>query len=788
MTQTVYILSGYNNYYNRIVKKENSLEDYQPYVSYTLTETNFVPNDNVNTEHVVGTYDYDGTGDYVVVVDSNNEIVSRWFIIESVRTRAGQYKLTLHRDLIVDHYDEVVNAPMFVEKATLPSDSPLVFNSEQMTFNQIKTSETLIKDKSNCPWIVGYYAKNAETNFLSGTVDRNILDDVYDISIDTPFENWEFNATIDPFYLQPQSVLYRIYGMSATTSVGFQKQQGYLKISKEGEYLSWSYVKDLSASLNFNFKADIIGQQLAQVIKDSKESIYTQAKTYLQPTSQEDSEYFLNLNGKIVKDSDGKFYTLAITPDKTETVVVDVGAGDLFNTLKSICAENSNLSGTPNTQSFKIEATVPTYKMTAVELEGAETTWDMSGSKIITEDAPYNIFAIPYGTVTLKLNGQSIVTSNENDSIAAANSIIKTMGDNLYDIQLLPYCPLVLDEDAIINVLSDLSYSLVTAPGTTEADPRINIGFILNIPSSRFSKNIYLDEPITINNVKIENECDMYKLCSPNWASEFQFSAAKNGGVQYFNIDCEYKPFSPYIHVNPNFGGLYGQDWNDARGLILSGDFSLAQIKSQWQQYQMQNKNFQNIFDRQIQNMEVQHKAQRIQDIAGGIAGVSSGAAGGALLGSMVPGIGTAVGAMVGGALSIGGGVADYAINEMLRNEAIDYTKDLFGYQLGNIQALPYTLTKVSSFNNNNKIFPVLEYYTCTDTEKEALAHKIAYNGMSVGVIGTMNQFIQNSWSYNGIESKGYIKGQLIRLETIDDDYHIVNAIAGELNKGVYIQ
>ena len=154
----------------------------------------------------------------------------------------------------------------------------------------------------------------------------------------------------------------------------------------------------------------------------------------------------------------------------------------------------------------------------------------------------------------------------------------------------------------------------------------------------------------------------------------------------------------------------------------------------------------------------------------------------------MMPGIGMGVGAAVGGVLSAVGGIADVAISDKLRNEAIDYTKDQFGYKLGNIQALPYTLTKVSSFNSNNKLFPVLEYYTCTDVEKEALANKIAYNGMSVGVIGTINQFVENKWSYKGIESKGYIKGKLIRLETVEDDYHIINAIASELYNGVYIR
>ena len=131
------------------------------------------------------------------------------------------------------------------------------------------------------------------------------------------------------------------------------------------------------------------------------------------------------------------------------------------------------------------------------------------------------------------------------------------------------------------------------------------------------------------------------------------------------------------------------------------------------------------------------------------------------------------------------GGLADYGITKSLQNEAIDYTKDLFGYQLGNIKARADSLTKVSAYNNNNKIFPILEIYSCTDTEKEAFAKKIAWNSMTVMEIGKIEDYINNTWSYGDITSKGYIKGQLIRID-IDDDPHAVNAIAEELNKGVY--
>ena len=59
-----------------------------------LDNVNFVPNDSVNATHTVGVGDYDGKGDYLLVC-SEQGIDSRWFIIDAVRRRGGQYDLTL---------------------------------------------------------------------------------------------------------------------------------------------------------------------------------------------------------------------------------------------------------------------------------------------------------------------------------------------------------------------------------------------------------------------------------------------------------------------------------------------------------------------------------------------------------------------------------------------------------------------------------------------------------------------------------------------------------------------
>jgi outer membrane lipoprotein SlyB len=463
------------------------------------------------------------------------------------------------------------------------------------------------------------------------------------------------------------------------------------------------------------------------------------------------------------------------------------GANTLFGLMARQCAA-AGIVGTANDDSFAIlNLDIPRKKLSIVAINKSGYNYTISTSRRHLTDAPYDMFCIPYSDTFSIYEGSDLrcVTKKE-VALQVINNMIENYGSIIYDIQILPFCPIpnvikMASEKEQINVieLSTLDYSWIEQGEN-------KIGAIFNVTQSPWSDYIQLDneDRVQITNAKIQNECDKYRLCSPNFNSAFEFSAAKNNGLNGFNIYYTYYPYNPYIQVAPEFNGLYGQTYNDSRGLVCQGDYSLTIVNNSWTEYQLQNKNYLNSFNREIDNMEVQHKIGRIQDIVGGVTGAASGA----MLGSMVPGIGTAVGAIVGGATSAVGGAVDYAINEMLRNEALDYKKDQFGYQLDNIKALPFTLSKVSSLTVNNRLFPFVEYYTCTDREKEALANKIAWNGMSVGAIGTIRNYIGNSWSYNNIESKGYIKGKLIRLENTTEDYHIVNAISGELYKGVYIK
>ena len=786
---TIYLLK-YNNYYNRIVKKEDTLGAYltQDCLLDTFENVNFVPADGVDTTLVVK---HEGPNpDYLIVADGN-DIESRWFVVESDIIRGGQYRLTLHRDVIVDSYDLVVNAPCFIEKATLSNDDPFIFNSENMTFNQIKQSETLLKDETQSAWVVGYIPKDAFPDGATVTGDA-ILDDSADITV-AGIENWEyyqyqntdFNALITD-YTTTGEVRIKVTSSSATAplkDVPFGVTKGgiaYLDTITPG-----AGSPGYSVTVPYNQNDTIYAAEKA--IKNgcpqqwntgvAKASILLSLKNYIGAHGVVEISDFTSLNNKIIYDSNTQLYSRVILSKEIKNETVRINSSTIPNlytyldekVTKEVSADGMTftIEGAANVNTYKTEFSYEAYRITLEQIPQQVTaTISKPEARYHLEDQPYDMFAIPYSDdLEIYKNGTKLFNANKSIAVNIATQITAATGSaNVYDVQLLPYCPVrycILDDGTFDVKTSKVDY--------VQDKNKNNIGIILWATTSSFTVNI--SNEITSTNPKIENLTDRWRLCSPNFNGQFEFSVAMNGGVDYFNVDCTYKPFNPYIHVNPNFKKMYGQDFNDARGLICAGDFSLPQVTNAWADYQLNNKNYENIFNREIQNLQVQQKAQRIGDIASTFGGIFGGAAGGALAG-----VG---GAVVGGLISAAGGAADIAINEKLRAEAMDYKRDMFGMQMGNIQALPSNITKTTAFTYNNKIFPILEYYTCTDEEKTALTNKLKYNGMTVGRIGKISDYLANA-------NDQYIKGRIIRIEGVSDDFHYYKAISDEIYKGAF--
>ena len=809
--QTIYILSNYSNYHNRQVKKEATLQAYRDKanVVHIQTDVNFVANDGINTVHTFGSNvnSYNGDGDYLLVVDSStNAIITRWFIIDSIRDRAGQYTLTLRRDLLVDYYDDIMNSDCFIEKANFASNdinNPLLFTKEDFSVNQIKTNEYKLMDKTKCAWIVGYYSKGV--NRLQGTIPQPDTENSGYISLLTPIRNWKFYQYSNLagegqqwVYGFPTAGTYTVRALAAGKNYSVDFKFNMFDYNREQINVT-TQDTGVTSQVGYQFTgdrdeaADALGVAMAQNLTTTKMVEYVQPLLGSQfMTTEEYYNNFLNFEGKTIKDSEGAYYKVHIIELTTDDTIERKGQAVFATEIKNAMTASGRFSvynSNYTSSSITLNMTCKTYQVELTQLNNLSLTYDIQ-PLVQTVDAPYNMFAIPVdGKVRTGAATNPATTTSKDIAIRTAMAIQAQHGSNIYDIQLLPYCPVqdLVNSSGIVVCSDSKQYSEIKTGDNTI------YGTILNISRANFT----FDLPITGLGIKssgttaiekkINNECDKWRMCSPNYSNYFDFSVEKNNGIPYFNVDCSYKPYSPYIHINPNFQHLYGYDDNSPRGLVLGGDFSLSQISDKWIEYQIQNKNFQLTFDRQIQNLEVQQEIGRIQDKWSIGGGTISGAASGALTGSMVGGgYGAIAGAVIGAGASLVGGITDYRLNEKLRAEALDYTKDMFGYQLGNIQALPLTLSKITAYTLNNKIFPILEYYTCKSVEKKALLEKIAWNGMSVYIIGKPSTYVSNKWTYDNIESKGYLKAKLIRLPNAGESYRIINEISGELDKGAY--
>lgn len=863
-------LLNYNNYYNRKILREESLEEYQSYVITKMPGIDFNPNDGVNTEQIL---EYNGAinPDYIIVAQNNN-IISRWFVIDSDRLRGGQYRAILHRDVIADNYTIVINAPCYIEKATLPDFDPFIYNSEGMSFNQVKTSETLLRDNTNSAWIVGYFDnKSSETQLIRSITAQpsHIVDDIaeysfyrgekqdaiYNLIEDIQFDmNFSYNSILeekDNFSYPPiPQTNKKIHIATRFSGIGeINNFVGALASDQSSSLYSGIYI---SAGPNNAYIPQRINE-LVTNLNNNKVAIMAGLNAMCNTIDKPTYNYILESNGKIIFDkTHGKYYKVVVsmedvavkkiydfrakiknyngiklqmqnsvrgskfifndnialyptgnqigrqidarTPLNTDmqdlasllTDITETSNKGFINFLspyngQNVFSENATSSNGevinkefalyPYMYTFQIM--INTVKVHLEDITTQITTFGtISGKRQHLQDSPYDMFCIP-ATGGYKFYIDNIeYTTNSIMSYNIANAIASYYGGStaryLYDLQLLPYCPVreLINSNGNVNVLSsqkDVQYSPIILDNQIKS-------IILWASTSTGSFNIPYS--IEISEKKIENECDIYRMVSPNYSGIFEFSAAKNNGVDFINVDFKYKPYTPYIHLNPNFKYMYGNDYNDNRGLVCGGDFSLPIVTDQWSSYELSNKNYQLMFDREIQTMDLHNRINRQTQIFGiGANAISQGVASSIYGGGM--------GALFGGGASLIGGIADYRNSEILRNEAMDYRNDMFEYTLGNVKALPMSISKIGAITPNHKIFPFVEYYTCTNYEKQALRNKIKYHGMTVNRIGHIADFLQSEPSF--------ISGKIIRLEGLNDDFHIAKTIADEISKGVFI-
>lgn len=781
---TLYLLH-YCNYFNRIIKTETSLADYLDYSLGSIQNVNFNPNDGVDTEQIIN---WSGdTPDYVVCVNEQSQIDSRWFVIEASRTRGLQYLLKLKRDVIADNLASFMQSTAFIKRGYVANSNPLIFNSEGNSFNQIKQSETLLTNNIESPWLVLYLARYSgegkHYSYENQNMTSSIPSEDYTLNSlsDYPYYNW-FNKyiTIVPrgniefglmtvasntgglyrlsgyvdggAYVQPPTALSgnKYYPITPTTAPPSNPT------AFNNCYTTYSNAFTTTNGLRVNSYTGWGDENTLSVVQGEQGKIIKVGRTY----------YQVNMLRRKV--------SVATYPDE---VIVEITTGSgLANTMATELSGIGNQSG--RTLSYRVTSVntatgltdMYEYKLSYTQVEYESTyKYTINPTQSITVDAPYEIFAAPYYDMQITISNGVVVNHTGRLAMNWFQDIVSKYSGvgATYDIQLVPYAPI-----DTTNWTDQVTFTLKNT-----SNDNVAVGVFLQRASFNAELPVTLD--IESDN-KIASETTLYRLVSPNGVGDYEFSPNKNGGLTSIHVDCTLKPHNPYIQVHPVWGWLYGNSvQEDFRGLICQGDFSLPVLTNEWYTYELQNKNYQAIFDRQIQSQDLQRNWNRASDIVGAISGSFGGAASGAIAGSVLGPGGAIAGGIVGGAASIAGGITDVIANEQIYQEQRQASIDTFNMQLGNVKARNNTLSRGSSYDVDNKYFPIIEYYTCTDTELSALQKQLQYRGMTVEVVGTVEDYLNPN-------ETTYIQGDLIEID-ITDDFHMAREIANVLRGGIRI-
>lgn len=802
---TLYFLR-YNNKFNRLVKREETVAAYITYVvGEPLTATNFNPADGIRTAHIVNWAEGLSKPDYCIALLDDGSF-TRWYVTECVRLRGGQYRFSLERDVLAEYLTEVKASTCLIERGYVPNTSPFVFNGEGTSFNQVKTAETLLTNNIGSPWLCLYlsrYHTDEDTgeyayNEYEGTfIDESAIegaDYTYNTLSEYPF--YKYSQESDYYYyltddaitfssavqkLNTSGSSYYVY-LNGVNSEGARTSY-YLSLSNtqivypvwEGD--GWAPVLTLTTDEAIALYNTLLPFYHTGDVTNSDGLIIN---SYTEMGTLDGANTLLAENGKTIQIGT-KLYRIAANY---------VAAGSLTNIEIPVSTETSlgvqmtwyllrqfgiTTSSSLNSMLY-LRCGVSRYRVNLEFIEVGDTSangysYDIEYKGAVTTDAVYEILATPMKDVTFT-NGSNIFEHNGALAIQWFQDIINRYNGAgwAYDLQIVPYMPATYDTTNITNLEKTYCYN------SESSAVRQAVAFKINQASFSLQYSLELDTINTDN--KISNETQLYRFVSPGGVGEYDFSPSMNGGLTAYEVDCTLIPYNPYIKVNPVFSGLYGSDFNDYRGLILGGDFSMPILNDAWTTYTLNNKNYQAIFDRQIQTQEVSNTIDTTNNIVNALTGALSAAGTGALLGSMIPGLGTVAGAVIGGASSLVAGAVDVGTSLWENSESIQSQTDIFNMQLANIQAQAQSMTRSTAYNINNKYFPYVEYYTCTDEELAALEKKIEYQGYALnGVAGVVEDYLHPTQT-------SFFKGDLLEID-INDDAHTAHAIANELKGGV---
>lgn len=832
----IYLCENFNNLSNKICIVYDRIELYpKPVFEATV---NFRPGDGVSTTLVMMYKDnvlvppVNLEPDYAIVcADSGGAIESRWFVTESVRLSDSKFSLRLQRDVAADYKSNIMNSVAFVKRGWVDKANPLIFNSENGSYSQILRERIDLKDRSGKGCYVAFLApnfikENTDKLQIDLTATNTSVDTVFAQPADTHAGNYKYCYGADPSAPDPISVFFRTYNywgfpntptgehsyITFTVGPGWSNMPADTYPGAKYEYVinedgTWS-VRQITGAQSIIYPDFLISTQNAQGeflayfseadLRRLGDVIARQVVIYMWGSLYLD-KYLFETGGGIYGDTEAmefmaprigirakvagatdKYYVMDQQITSGIQTFEEVMSGDVrqkFVNLFLSTVVNSSVS----TQCPADKRSTLHYSYTYGSFhwrEAITSNLRIPATGALVQDAPYYMLCIPEAETKLKVDNQT--WTQEVDAYQIYNQLQVNFGAFVYDVQYVPYTPYAMD---------------ITTDGTVVLPDSSQVGFA-KTPAGAIEAGVYFchkdrfwftvepqlpDAYDTLSAIKtkVASETKFARLCSMDGGAILSINLAKNNGLAPLRMSVRYAPYQSYISIQPQWSVYYGADigLKDTRGLNITTSNSVSRVSNQWQDYVLNNANYQSIFDRQIQSMDTQFDIQAGAAVRNMVFGLLNTGAAAAMSGSP----GSVIGGLAGGGLGLIQQGQEYVdmVDRFRENRSL--STDMFNLQNGNIKARADTLSKVNAMSPIYNTWPYIEIYDAAPEDTAALSTYITEFSMNIGVLTSQ----LSAYVTPNPNARKYIQADIVRLNG-KFDAHMADTIKSVISNGIY--
>lgn len=733
------------------------------------------------------------------------ELEARYFV-EKFTVESGEYakenesdekkttcRVNLVRDVLVDFADKYQNNLFKCKRGHLDDNifTPLLVQDESIACNQIKVKQQAIEFwDASTQWVTIFYAQQENpiklkfTDTSSATVDFNDYKNAvlaiptatqdnrnFKYKINRDCDTVEFGVHIGNFNFSINSYYTVRFNVKTRKTTILSRTENILLTQGHNIITFFEKVADITElvnAINVIYKIDNNASDKNIINKYDGEAFAQNTKLYK-----------IVANDIVYSDSQS---------NENNNVIVTA--------LDNLCTAMQNDKTVIADKVERFNGVI-TYQKTSIREMGTEilesTEIDLP-MEIQLDDLNMCCLTIPVGSGTVLVNNGVEYTMSRESILSLLTDGFTNAGTQIYDIQVLPYCPYSELNSKYLGREPSASIDISSVSNKVEIKGLNNQVVYYGFSIRNASGGYYGKLEIQVDNVKMDSITKFCRIVSNDHQQAFDFKPSSNNGLQYIYLEYSLRPLSTIYRIVPVFNNnsLYGGNYKDTRGVVWKGGFSVSQVTNAWTEYKLQNSTFQATFDREIQNLEyINDKKTALENlqynlgVAGDLVNTVQGGINGFMFGSMskksnIPIIGTGVTAIAGltnTALNATRNYYNKQTAQDLRIESIALKKDLFALSNQAIQARPNTFangTELSTLTNGKAY---IEYYDCSEREKEQIRYYLQLQSYTVNAFGSISGYLKK-------DESTFIQGVFVFANDIPP--MIAQKINEELALGVY--